>query len=347
MTSLQQESQTQYDAVNALLNEGEFAKAEMQLKKLLAQNPECVRYYELLGGALRGQGRQLEMVPILSAASKAHPDLPLWRGSDYRERQAEAIAKELPSVFLNTQFKSGSVFLRGALEKGLGLGWQFLFPEGVVHRMVDRWVADFKLGGAVCQDHRVWGNELRDALETMPNIKFVLHLRDPRQSQLSVVHHYERMLRDGPDYARRNLIRLMPDGYENWTFEERMDLQLGLREGFDDKHMTRAYQNFEGQIVWIETWLEAIETGACPNDIAITDYQDLANGQVNYMEGLLEKIGVNADLYDFSVIENRPEPGTAHYRKGDPNEWRSVLTDRQQARTAELMTGRVYERYGN
>lgn len=228
----------------------------------------------------------------------------------------------------------------------LASGGSFV-SRGVVHKMVDQWVADFVLGGAVCQDHRVWDDDLGKKLETMSNIKFVLHLRDPRQSQLSVVHHYERMLREGPDYARRNLIQLMPDGYANWTFEERMDLQLGLRDGFDDRNMTRAHQNFQGQTLWIETWLEAIETNACPIDIAVTDYQDLANGQEEYMKGLLEKIDVDEALYDFSVIEKRPEPGTAHYRKGDPNEWRSVLTGPQKARICELMTGRVYERYGD
>lgn len=130
MTSLHEERQAQCDVVNALLNDGEFFEAEEKLNYLLAQDPECVSYYELLGGALRGQGRQLELVPILSSASKNYPALALARGG-FPPAPGRICCERITQCFLNTQFKSGSVFLRGALENGLGLGWQFLFPEGL------------------------------------------------------------------------------------------------------------------------------------------------------------------------------------------------------------------------
>lgn len=180
----------------------------------------------------------------------------------------------------------------------------------------------------------------------MKDIRMVLHLRDPRQSQLSAVHHYERMLADGPFYARQNLLAMMPQGYEFWTFEQRLDLQLGLCPEANNGAMTRMHQNLEGQIHWVERWLEAIERDEIPVPLVVTDYNDLADGNLQFVANLLDALGIPRESFDFNTMGEKPKPGISHYRRGDPNEWRRSFSEAQQERALKMMTPRVLARYG-
>jgi len=332
--------------VRALLDEKANTVAEETLKSLIAQDPEHVPYYVLLGSVMKAQDKADLIIPTLTHATKTFPELPLYRSSNYQSQQQNATARGLPSIFLNTQFKSGSVFLRDALERGLSMPWQFLSVEGVTPTLVDDWLIDFSRGGALCQHHRFFDDDLRENMAKISNAKLVLHLRDPRQSALSAAHHFERVLIDGPDYARRNLLDTMPPDYANWPFERKLDLYFELVDDVDYTTLKRNRQTFATQVEWIDRWLEAVEQFAVPLEVILTDYQDLANGQGNFMAMLLDKLDISRAEFDFNIVKDRPDPGVKHYRKGDPNEWRSVLSEAQTACALKLMTPRLLDRYG-
>lgn len=334
--------------IRQLLDSQQYELAVTKIMSLIAKDPLYVPYYVFLGSAKRSMGLADDVIPVLEKATSLYPQLALYRSENYRRHQEHAITLGLPSIFLNTQFKSGSVFLRGVLEQGLSMPWQFLNVEGVTSRMVPAWLQDFSRGGVICQQHRIFNEELKASMEKFPDAKLVIHLRDPRQSALSAVHHFESVMREGPDYARRNLIAEMPKGYETWTLYEKLELFLGITDDVDYSQggiLFLTGRLFSAQVKWIDRWLQAIEENDIPLEIILTDYQDLADGQRVFMEKLLDKLAIPQSLFNFDVVKDRPKPGEQHYRKGDPNEWRRVLTEQQQQHAYDLMTDRLRKRY--
>lgn len=331
--------------IKSLLDAKAFDEALKIAQESIQKFPRHEPFYRLLGTTMRGMGNGEAIIPILSKATLEIEDLEVWRCPDFHARQRRFIANGVPGIFLNTQFKSGSVFLKRALNRGLNMPWLFLFPEGVTGTAVPEWWDEFAKGGALSQQHEAFSDTLVDNLKKAPNAKLILHLRDPRQAALSAVHFYERVIREGPDYARRSLIWEMPEGYADWSFEQRADLFLGLAEDIDDSWLTWSRQNFEGQVLWLDRWLEAVEKNEIPIDFVVTDYADLVADQSAFFSSLLDQLDIPESMFEFSEVVHRPKKGTAHYRKGDPKEWREAFSARQKAKMQEMMTDRIAARY--
>lgn len=326
--------------VSKIIEEGHYQQAIDRLTQLIADFPCCDAFYTLLGMAHTGL-KSHAALPVFVEALQRYPNMQLYRSLDFRFDQADAIARGLPSIFLNTQFKSGSVFLRSALCEGLKMPWLFLSPEGYVGTQVETWRQEFSRGGAICQYHLGYGDDFARIYQEKTRIKFILHLRDPRQSALSAIHHYESVLKHGPPYARHNILLNYPKGYETWPFEKKLDYYLGLVP----PALSPDFTNFEREVNWLDGWLEALETREL-SQVAVTDYSDLKNGQERFVRLLLEKCEIPAELFDFSQIRQQPTPGQAHFRKGDPNEWRSAMTAAQIEVASAMMTPRLRARYG-
>ncbi len=329
-------------AAQDLVDSQNYQGAIALLEGAIQIDPLCAEYYTLLCMAHRGMKSDEALTMVVTALSRA-PNMPLYRSDDFRIQQKLAQTSALPSIFLNTQFKSGSVFLRDALCRGLQMPWMFLFPEGYHPDLVESWMWEFAAGGVVSQQHASSDSYVQRVYREVPHAKYVLHLRDPRQSAVSAVHHFERVLEKGPEYARLNLILENPKGYPNWSFEQKMDLYLGRSDQKSYTHLN--LMSFPFEVHWVDGWLAALARGEFAN-IILTDYNDLQHGQALFVRNLLQRLGISEDQFDFSCVAHQPTPGQAHYRKGDPDEWKTAMTKAQIEAANAMMTPRLRDRYG-
>lgn len=104
-----------------------------------------------MSAALHAVGRGDEAIEFLDDAVRRLPALAIYRDENFLERQQAALDRTLPLVFLNTLFKSASMYIATRLEVGLNLprcymtqavlsgdriipSWRDLEPTGLVIR---------------------------------------------------------------------------------------------------------------------------------------------------------------------------------------------------------------------
>ena len=347
-----------------LIREGDFNQAIALLSTWLKDDPEDLDFYDLIGRAYRNRGDDHNVIPIYAQATRDFPNLGLQRSPNFGQMQQSGLERGLPPIFINTQFKSGSVFLRGALEKGLDIPFIFLNPQGVSPILVDSWLEDFARGGAVCQHHRPVEQVLFSKLAAFGIDKIWLHLRDPRQTTLSAIHHYSRVLVEGPPSAKDEMQRHLPKGYLDWAMAKKIDHYLGRHkdiasfphaseaasEAGGESHIAAKrdpLQSFRKQVLWIDEWLDRAANELDEDlEVRVIDFTDMKAGIGDYLRKLLDFFEIDESQFDFSTLQERPEPGQAHFRKGETDEWRRVFSPAQIELANSLMTPRLLERYG-
>ena len=113
----------------------------------------------------------------------------LWSSPGFSERQKVAIEREIPSVLIATLPKSGTDFILRTLVSGLDTPHCGLNPVGMSSDLIPSRVHKFALGGAVATCHLRPSPKQIELLEAAGVRKLILHIRDPRQAALSMVHH--------------------------------------------------------------------------------------------------------------------------------------------------------------
>jgi hypothetical protein len=161
--------------------------------------------------------------------------------------------------------------------------------------------------------------------------KIVLHLRDPRQALLSYVHHLNNN-KHSP-FASPDLTDMPHDLSEYHTFDFNGQLDWAIENVLPP------------MLVWINDWLDFKQKeDASPNGlkILVTTYDELIQDEM----GLYHKI---ADFYDLSLndanFKRIAKNEGVRFRKGDPNEWKSVFTDAQKNRMAEIVPIDLLQRF--
>jgi len=237
--------------------------------------------------------------------------------------------RKLPPIFLNTMPKSRSIFLAYSFAYGLFLkyfahlrkpgddSWYRLLNAEIDPERIRRFAAARQLS----QDHipstpqnRKWLGRHLD--------RFVVHLRDPRQATLSMIHHVLKDKKEGnpvddvpkcgaPDYFERDL-------------EGQIDVQL-------DRYLSSLVDFAEG-------WLDTDEDLDFSPQILFCNQEDLRLDGEAFVARILDFYGLNG----FELVGlNFPKPGEMHFRKGLANEWQTVFTRKQQDKAAALISVRL------
>ena len=133
----------------------------------------------------------------------------------------------------------------------------------------------------------------------------------------------------------------MPKNYEQYPLSKKLDLYLSLIPGENYTELVKSRHLFEEQVKWIDSWLNAADNKDTPISFVLMDYQDLLDGQDKYIKKMLEKVGVDSTLFDYSFIAEKPVEGQSHFRKGCPDEWKEVFTDEQKRIAWEMMTPKL------
>lgn len=156
--------------------------------------------------------------------------------------------------------------------------------------------------------------------------KIIVHIRDPRQCILSSVHH----ITTDPESIRED-VRGWPSNYHRLSFRAKLDWAIEDQLAYN--------------LDWINRWLSIKDReDLSPNGLKIllTTYDELLENQVAFLEKIATFYGIPFDPTHF---EAAPKNAETRFRKGNPNEWRTVLTKVQKKRVAEIMPDELLKRF--
>lgn len=240
----------------------------------------------------------------------------------------------LPGILFVTMPKSGSIYISRSLAQGLGIREMkvavSLFPDDLVIRPKLDLLA---LGNVIAQQHIPASNiNLRHIAARIS--KIAVHVRDPRQATISWMHHLQNF------HAHRDTIPAcaygleattpaMPPDYFNWSHTEQIDWLI-------DHHFTQLVE-------WTKKWVDAEQSLNSAN-ILFTRHEDLAQDRELLLKNLLQHFGIAPSLFDWSLL--REATPQTHFRKGQTDEWREVLSDAQKRRAQALIPEFLAVKFG-
>ncbi len=158
------------------------------------------------------------------------------------------------------------------------------------------------------------------------NNKLVVHVRDPRQVLISLIHHIDK------DILRSNFLPAeIKPYYKNWSLSEKIDWSIEYL--------------YPSIIAWIDDWVtyKALQaTDANPIDILFTTYEDmLENEELQH-----RKV---AAFYHSPIKQAyiRPAKNEAvHFRKGDVQEFKTIYNKQQLLKVDTATPLYMYEYFG-
>jgi hypothetical protein len=235
-----------------------------------------------------------------------------------------------PPIHLVTLPKSGSVYLWNVLSKGLGYECDSV-STGCFPRDVADWrkVRSTSAGGVIVQSHL---DASRANLQILGHYlpRLQVHLRDPRQATLSMLHHLAGLWKK--HRSRDVMLPVQPLPPQEF-FEQPLSRQV--------EWMVEHY--LPGCIQWIGEWL-AVADGRVPGPaIHITSFEQMLQDEDALLRGTLEFFGIAPDRF---AKPARDDAMMAHFRQGTADEWRTVYAPDQQAKAAGLIPDEWKRRFG-
>jgi len=225
------------------------------------------------------------------------------------------IQRRLPSIAIVAQSKSASVSVGNIFSSG------FELPSVVYSiatlEVVESWARDFARGGACYTTHLYPLERNISRFKRAGVQKIIVHVRDPRQGILSLIHHIMRY--DAYLHLRQN-------GFAERTIDEQLEdlLEVYLR-----------------RIAWVQGWLEAENE----LDIHFSTFEDFVQNRDDFVARYLEYYGGSTEYF-------RPEAGLTmhqgtdyHFRAGEVDEWRRVFSPANVKRMSDLLPESIKRRF--
>lgn len=313
--------------------QGDDVQAEAYLDRAIAiykavvqQMPQLLNARGPLVNLLLARGRQEE------AAGYAE-DLELTinpvRATVEEFTRRRRIGKEqgLPAMLINTVPKSASESIWNKVAEGLRLGQGHLslglFPDCCVIPIRVRAACE---GGFIAKEHiGPTAFNLR-ALAEGGLTRMVCNLRDPRQATLSWAHFVKddvSMRLIAPVWRKIVPPAAVPKSdfgaYIDWCIENYLPLLIDFVQG----------------------WTEVERNDDQPIKVLFLTFEDFLADPDRYFSRILELYQVDPGRFAGGA-----ESETVHLRKGQTDEWRSVLSAKQKARAWELIPKEMAERFG-
>ena len=248
------------------------------------------------------------------------------KGSNISNLSEEGCEKS-PPVLLITLPKAASLFLATNISNLYGysdlrISLDF-FPDDHVFPSS---ALQLSKGGYLAWSHI---NASKHNLKTLYDsgvTKFVIQIRDPRQALLSFVHHTRDNL-TGP--AHHFVNRLIPKIDSEW-------FDLSLYQQID----TYIDEWFPAAIKWLADWLDVIDND--PNfSILFLRFEDMQNREAETVEGIAQFLNLSHVPTDIIPMEQNN-----HFRSGQIDEWKMVLSQEQCDRVNGLFPKALAERLG-
>ncbi len=306
----------------AEIRSGALDRALETFRGALALAPGNADLHAYVACLLSATGHHAEALDFLLAGQNRHPDMPLYRDANFRLRQRQAIARRCPPILLNTQFKSGSMFMARRLTAALNLPVCYITRTPLDNGIVPEWAALFARGGCLAQEHLAPDTDTLAHLKRAGITRMLVNIRDPRQSMISAIHHYAKLC--GKESADAVLTRArLPRGYESWDMERRADHYIATELG--------------PQIAWIAFWLDAARAADPALSLLLNRFEDFAADNAAFFRKVTDFFRLAPELVDWPLLEKPPVAGELHFRAGQTGEWRDILNPPQARAAARLI----------
>ena len=241
---------------------------------------------------------------------------------DYTKRQ-EALQKGIPSILSISSARAGSSSIANQLSAfsgcpRVGVDAQ---PTPIEHDVAFGMLQDFVRGGVVSYVHSRASKKNIDALNDANLLKFILHVRDPRQSLLSNYFSMHAMGAGDWGYLRVYYNNI-PLNYEQMSFEEHMDW-----------HIENVYRYY--WLEWIEEWYEVAMSWDNLFEIKIMTFESMKREPLRYFKEIGDFFDLDWSHFtddDLLPVTNNPKTEV----KGRTDYWRQKLTPRQIEKLQEL-----------
>lgn len=280
----------------------------------IAAAEESRRYlYRMIRKVLWQYGFEDTLVALFDKVPATENEMS-WQQRDTAAKQQAAILRGVPAICLNTIPKSGTMYLRNAFSKALNMPSIHisveLFPED---RLVPNWAALHCRGGCMSVQHMDGGRDKIDALRALGLDRIWVHVRDPRQTLVSMYHYANS---GNPGVATE-----IDATYYEYSVEQRVDAHIGY---------------FPNLVKWMRSWKNAAESESNGMRILVTRHEDLRRDTPGFFDEVCAFFDVDRAAFTPELI-SPPRSGNLHFRKGETSEWRRVFTASQQARLNEML----------
>jgi hypothetical protein len=240
--------------------------------------------------------------------------------ADAATRGRAARDRGVPSMPVFAYGKTGSSWLTGALSELMDV------PRGVIslnyHAAVRAWVSFLAQYPFALHDH-LWPTESALRFLVQHGItRVAVHVRDPRQVLLSLVHHNIAANNGPPSDDGEHEFHSMIDNVIDQSAPHYRDWFTGWQ------HMTRKF-------------------GV---DLMITSYEMMIANGPWFFRQMLDYFRADRSMYErvdkLTLLRQAPQQGEYMFRNGTPDEWRQVFTRAQEARIQVLCAGAFTTLYG-
>lgn len=227
------------------------------------------------------------------------------------------INRGLPSMVIVPQAKSGSVAVASIFHSGFRLPsvcYSFINLD-----IIDSWARDFARGGACYATHLLPSHEKVSQLKSAGIDRMIVHVRDPRQTLVSLVHHADRY----PD----DLLQFREKAAGGDTVSARA---------------SRVLDTYQEQIQWIEDWVDLEHE----IDILFSTHEQFVTDKQLFVERYLDFYSGDRKHFSYESAVAR-HPGTDyHFRSGQTDEWREVLDPTLADRISAMLPTRLKIKFG-
>ncbi|MBB6252274.1 tetratricopeptide repeat protein [Nitrospirillum iridis] len=305
------------------------------LEAALSLNPLWANDLVVLQNCLAASGRLNDLIALCDRVQRRHPSIPIHLLPHARpsgleaahQRQQERKRAGMPAVLLNTLPKSGSMFLQEVLARSFDLPTSTIAisDHALTDQVVHGWATQLAQGGALSQEHLPGTPAVEQALLAAGLDKIIVHVRDPRQTMLSTLHHFSREYRLCLEIHKP----FLPANYPGLPFEEQAEFML--------EHY------FAKEVEWIVGWTRIVDSGS-PLKVLFSTYEE----SVSNVPAFFARACKFYDLEGASTVAlAEVAPSAAlHFREGRKDEWRTAFRQEQQDRMRALMPDALMDRFG-
>lgn len=237
--------------------------------------------------------------------------------NDFVAQQKSAIERGIPSLHIISFRKSASSFIALVLAQGLDIP---ACITSFLHTMiVPSWLRCFLRGGAVTHEH-TFPFRANIALLRSHSVPTIIHVRNPKQVIVSHAHFYKKYLEETVK--------------ENFTPAQEWFLSASLKDRID--FLIDDLIPYYGR--WIIGWYKAWEQKVL--HIKFTSYEQFVRDESLFFEKIADMFSLSVEAR-VRIHETRKrldgKKGMYNIRSMKVDEWREVLTRKQQQRVDEFI----------
>jgi hypothetical protein len=265
--------------------------------------------------------RAAEFVPLLDGLLADFPNMHLLADDDPAQirrlvelREAN-ISKGLPSMVVVTQGKSASVPVANIFNSGFSLpSFAYSISSLVV---IESFARDYARGGACYSTHLDPTAVNIQRFKAAGIDKIIVHVRDPRQSLLSMLHHVVRYPNETPELARSK--------FHERSVGERIDQMLSF---------------FFSRLNWIQGWIDA----ESELNVMFSTFEGFVRDRPAFTRRYLEFYGGHEEHFSWENAMNAG--GDHHFRAGRLDEWREVFPSKRAEFLTAVIPTTMRDRFG-